>query len=136
MKKLFILSGLATTLFASSCKKDEQDLLVGTWTAQYGAEDDNNNGVMDASEKIVSTDHKNTLTLNADGTGVIVYQYTASDPVQTTNINYSLTEDGKKLTMSTSSGSEVYNIETLTKTELMFSYQPAGDKKGWISYSK
>lgn len=141
MKKLILLSSLSTVMFAVSCKKEEtktlKDEIIGTWTVNYAGEDANGNGMLDASEKIVSTDYKNTITINSNGTATINYQRTASDPLESNTYNYSLNSEETIITMSSTSGvTAAYTIESVNGSNMVWNYQPAGEKKKWIGMSK
>ena len=71
--------GVAVIAFTSCKKQDDppaksslSSYIQGTWKATFRATDDNANGVMDASEKVVdSADLGNTFTFNPNSTFVI-----------------------------------------------------------------
>jgi hypothetical protein len=126
---LTALAALLTLSLLPSCKKDDDNgsqsrsqTLVGTWKSAQDGEDDNNNGVWDASERsnVDSTD-MTTFTFNSNGTGVVT---PLAFPIPI-SFNWNLQNNDNDLRIISSFGgsapdTEVVNIVSLTSSEGVF----------------
>jgi len=109
MKKLFLLPVLGMILFVTSCDKNKSDdekkedatptLILGKWQFDYYADDDNYNDIIDADEKYPEESAISEFYFFEDGTALGIEQYQVSYPVDSTFFTYSVSADGKNITI-------------------------------------
>jgi hypothetical protein len=134
MKKNPMMATIAAFLFVAlmaSCKKssDSQptrtEMMVGTWNLNAYGQDDNGDGLLQASEyDPIPAGAALQQTYRADGTGVFMTQGPGSAPTYT-NINWSLTDNEQNLRVQATGGATTNaTIAVLTQSQLQ-GYDPA-----------
>ncbi|HTO15723.1 MAG TPA: lipocalin family protein [Edaphocola sp.] len=136
-KLLFVIA--AITFLASSCSKnDSQDrkkMMLGTWTLIELGEDLNTNGNLDNGETQPASSYgvSGYYTFNEDGTAVS--SVTIGTGSQTSNVNWSLTNNDQNLYVSSGSQSVTFPIKELTKNRLVL-LNTDSSPGTWNVYSK
>jgi uncharacterized lipoprotein NlpE involved in copper resistance len=126
MKKLILY--LMVVLFGLSlfsCKKDEKtakENLIGKWMMTAMTISPAINGVTDMFSTTDACGKDDLTIFNADGTvtndeGVV--KCNASDPQTSSGGTWVLSADGKTLTMTSTNGTQVITIVTLTSTSFV-----------------
>jgi hypothetical protein len=112
MKQMkYILPAFLFMIVFSACSKDDDPpttaelLASGTWKFDEGGVDNDQNGTVDLIISVGLLDSciaDNTITFSATGTGVIDEGAKKCDPSanQTTNFNYSLSNNDTQITLS------------------------------------
>lgn len=122
-----ILTLVLSTLVLVACKKDkdqtpddtDNNLIIGTWKAVSGAEDNNGNHQRDADENItLPPEVIITLTLNKDGTGS-TYEYDSDGTEDKETFTWESRNNNQILVLKYSPSEEaLIKIVTLTQTDL------------------
>lgn len=133
MKNLGILiTAMLIVFFISSCAKKPSELIVGEWKiADIKTSEEIAPDIKEERDKAIEDMKASSLfVIKADST----FENTISE--STENGKWSLSDDGKKLTLTYESGkSEVSNVEELTETKLTTSIDFNGTKNT-IFYEK
>ena len=131
----FLILTISFSLFLFSCKKDsttsatKTDLITkAAWKFQDAGADMDKNGTIDLSisSQLQDCEKDNTLTLRADGTGILDEGATKCDPSdpQSSNVTWSFSNNESLLNF-TGAGilgiSGQFKILSLTETALSFS---------------
>ncbi len=126
MKRLFaVLAVLVPLLALSSCKKDEtsRPSIVGTWQlTKASILFDGEEMEFDATERLQA---EISFVFNADGTGTITSVDKTTGQSEQDGFEWSL--EGNTLTVIESGESVACTLETLTDSQLVFSFQIPDD---------
>lgn len=136
MKKIIVsvFTICAIAALGTACKKSKnnstEDNLKGTWKLTIEANDDNNNGVMDASEQMAdSLDDR--MVINSGGTG-----YTITDGANDGGFTWAVSGSTLKLTDTANMGLTLnLQIENLTSSKMTLS-NTFGGMKSWEVFEK
>lgn len=112
---LVLMAFVAATMLFSSCKKDDSELILGTWNLN-GEKSYMSWTYGQSSETENMSDVKGTFTFKSDGT-VVIASEDEGEPEEVTG-SYTLAE-GKLTITEPSEGSQIFNIEKLTKSDLI-----------------
>lgn len=133
MKTLVAVVIAALTLCLTGCKKDYENLIVGSWE-QTSMSLTVTSSQMDQpwSETWTPEEGERTvITFNNDNTVTVVE--TNHDETETTRGTYNV--DGDKLTMTMDGETETFNIDKLDSKNLSISYSESGTEEG-VTYTE
>jgi|GEM_PF-2396159 len=124
MLAAFVFIAMLGSCKKSSDKLTRTEMMVGTWNLNAYGVDDNNNGILEASEyDAIPAGAAMEQTYRSDGTGVFMTQGPANLPVYS-NVNWLLTDNEQNLRVVSNGNTTNATISVLTEHELQ-GYDPA-----------
>lgn len=124
LKALAVLICAAFALCFTQCSKPTEDLIVGSWNVVETVITETYNGETEVDHEDIDDGESIVFTFNNDNTLNVVSVMIDDGITETETVEGTYTIDGNKLTMTKSGYDErpeTYNIETLTKQELVLS---------------
>ncbi len=118
MKKTLLFVAAVATLAGVACKKDSNStpsrsqLIQGTWKPSFTANDKNGNKVLDADERVPTTD-TGSIVFKGDGTGSATAQGISLP------FSWKFFNNEQALITTSSFGSDTSYIHTLTSNEFI-----------------
>lgn len=134
LRPFAVLICAALALCFTQCKKSTEDLIVGKWslidweiTQTYGSETVTNHETPDYGESTIFSFNKgDTFTMET------TYEDDGTTYTDTTNGTYTVADN--KIIMTTTDGSETFDIVSLTNKELVLSMSESNTMEG-ITYT-
>lgn len=146
MKKLILIPVIGLALVNTSCKKNEDTKnnvkakIVGKWTFDFYASDENSNNQLDENEKEMNSFLINEITFNEDGTMFTRSQEATQAPIDSVYQKYTLSEDNKSITIAEQDGSDPGTMAIIEISDSRFTMEgkinSTSTTKAWFSLKK
>ncbi|WP_118974379.1 hypothetical protein [Taibaiella koreensis] len=136
MKKtgsIALAAAAATTLcLLGSCKKDkEENLIIGQWQVQYTGADDNSNGILEESEKVMIPDTARfTFNFKEGGAGETILVPSLNSRTAIT-VPFTWSKNASTVTVTANNETNVVTLLTLDRS-VFYGVYGEGKDRTWL----